>query len=111
MKIKDVFYLPSGRVFLLDCDGYLIECTEMRDVSVGGKVNYEVRESSDPHVIWNHLVPFEDKWLLTVSTQKGCPHNCNFCDVADLPFSGNLMPEEMEQQIRLLIKNTSYNNK
>ncbi len=108
MNLQNVFYLPSGRIFLLDCDGYLIECTEMRDVAVDGKQHREVRESSDPHVIWKHLVDYKEKWLLTVSTQKGCTHNCLFCDVASLPFRGNLTQDEIESQIAYLLKNTDY---
>ncbi len=108
MDINNVFYLPSGRVFLVDCSGYKIECTEMRDVAVDGKLHREVRESTDPHVIWKHLVPYEKKWLLTVSTQKGCVHNCEFCDVAPLPFKGNLSKEEILAQVSLLLNNTVY---
>ena len=49
MRIKDVLYLPSGRIFLLDTnDGYTIEATEMRDVTVEGKEHEEVRTSQDP---------------------------------------------------------------
>ncbi len=110
MKIKNVCYLPSGRIFLVDLNGYLIECTEMRDVAVDGKLHAEVRQSQDPHVIWKHLVPYEDKWLLTVSTQLGCTHNCLFCDVAKLPFKGNLEQEQIENQVKLLISNTPYIN-
>jgi 23S rRNA (adenine2503-C2)-methyltransferase len=106
---RQAFYLPSGRVFLLETnDGYPVECTEMRDVSVGGKEHYEVRNSMDPHVIWNHLKPYEDKWLLTVSTQKGCVHRCRFCDVAGLRFGGNLTQDEIEGQVRFLIRSTPY---
>jgi len=47
MKIKNVFYLPSGRIFLIDCNGYLIESTEMRDVSIDGKLHIKVRESNE----------------------------------------------------------------
>jgi len=109
MKIKDVLYLPSGRIFLLETDdGYLIESTEMRDVSVGGKHHAEVRKTTDPRVVWKHLVPFSDKWLLTVSTQKGCPYNCQFCDVATLPFKGNLSQAEIEKQVDILLRNTVY---
>lgn len=111
MLIKNVCYLPSGRVFIVDCDGYLIECTEMRDVAIQGKIHSEVRTSLDPHVIWKHLVPYEDKWLLTVSTQKGCTHKCKFCDVAGLPFKGNLTQQEIEDQVVLLLNNTSYASK
>jgi len=110
MKIKNVCYLPSGRVFLVEVDGFLIECTEMRDVAVDGKMHAEVRQSQDPHVIWKHLVPYEKKWLLTVSTQFGCVHDCLFCDVAQLPFKGNLSQKQIEEQVELLILNTPYVN-
>lgn len=108
MEFKNVCYLYSGRVFLLNCNGYLIECTEMRDVAVDGKQHLEVRESDDPHVVWKHLVDYKKKWLLTVSTQKGCTHNCLFCDVAGLPFKGNLTQEEIEGQVKFLLHNTDY---
>ena len=89
-------------------DNYPIECTEMRDVSVGGKEHWEVRNSQDPHVIWKHLKPYQEKWLLTVSTQKGCPHNCKFCDVSPLKFKGNLTQKEIEDQVKFLLENTPY---
>lgn len=109
MKIIEVLYLNSGRIFILQTnDGYVIEATEMRDVSVGGKENLEVRTTTDPHIIWNHLVPAKDKWLMTVSTQKGCVHNCRFCDVATLPFRGNLSQAEIEEQVKLILDNTPY---
>lgn len=109
MKIENVLYLPSGRIFLVRTDdNYLIECTEMRDVAVDGKLHKEVRETQDPHIIWKHLVPYEKKWLLTVSTQKGCTHNCKFCDVATLPFKGNLTQDEIINQVKLILRCTPY---
>ncbi len=109
MKIKEVNYLPSGRIFLAETnDSYLIEFTEMRDVSIDGKVHKEVRETFDPKIVWKHLVPYKDKWLLTVSTQKGCAFNCSFCDVAPLEFKGNLLQEEIEDQIKLILVSTPY---
>jgi 23S rRNA (adenine2503-C2)-methyltransferase len=94
---------------LLDLgNGYPVECTEMRDVSTEGKEHQEVRSSNDPHVIWNHLKPYEEKWLLTVSTQMGCPHKCKFCDVPSLQFKGNLTQGEIEDQIRFIIEATPY---
>jgi len=109
VKFKDVYYLPSGRIFLLETeDNFVIECTEMRDVSVDGKEHFEVRNSLDPKVIWKHLKPYNDKWLLTVSTQKGCPHKCEFCDVAPLGFHGNLSQIEILEQIEFILESTPY---
>lgn len=104
LKFKETFNLPSGRVFIFETeDGYLIESTEMQDVSTSKKIDDEVRNSLDPRVIWQHLVPKKDKWLFTVSTQKGCVHNCKFCDVAPLPFEGNLSEGEILEQLELML--------
>ena len=106
---ENVMYLPSGRIFLTRTDdNYLIESTEMRDVSIQGKIHSEVRTTNDPHIIWKHLVPFKDKWLLTVSTQKGCSFNCGFCDVAKLPFAGNLSVEDIQNQISAILCASPY---
>ena len=103
----NTFYLPSGRVIVSKLqDGTLIESTEMRDVTLDGKNHQIVRETNDPTVIWEHLAPVTEKWLLTVSTQKGCCHKCHFCDVAPLGFNGNLSTEEILAQIHMLISST-----
>ena len=109
MRNREVLYLPSGRIFITETlDGYVIESTEMRDVAIDGKLHINVRESQNPQEIWQHLVPYMDKWLLTVSTQKGCVHNCKFCDVAPLPFKGNLTQGEIEDQIYNILLCSPY---
>ncbi len=109
MIFKNAYYLPSGRVFVLQTNnGYAVECTEMRDVLVGSKEHAIVRESTDPKVIWDHLDDYKKKWLLTVSTQKGCTHNCQFCDVAPLPFNGNLTTFDILDQVNFLLEATPY---
>jgi 23S rRNA (adenine2503-C2)-methyltransferase len=84
-------------------DGHFIESTEMRDVTVDGKNHAEVRETFDPKIVWRHLAPIEDKWLLTVSTQVGCTYACKFCDVAQIGFKRNLTADEIDDQIDMLI--------
>jgi len=109
MKIKDVLYLPSGRIFIQQTeDNYIIESTEMRDVAIDGKLHIDVRETQNPQEIWKHLVSYQHKWLLTISTQKGCTHNCKFCDVAKLPFRGNLTQREIEDQVKNLLICSPY---
>lgn len=108
LTIKNIFNLPSGHIYLYDLDGYLIESTEMQDVATKGKEHIEVRETLDPRIIWKHLVPKEEKWLMTVSTQKGCVHNCKFCDVAPLPFKGNLSINEILDQVEFMLSNSIF---
>lgn len=43
-------------------------------------------------------VNIDDKLVVTVSSQKGCPMKCNFCDCPKLGFSGNAsLPELMTE--------------
>lgn len=107
MQVVKSYYLPSGRAFVVKTDqGYEVECTEMRDVKIASKANEEVRNTFDPRIVWKHLADPSEKWLCTVSTQMGCVHNCQFCDVARLPFKGNLTEDEILWQIELLIEAT-----
>ncbi|HPM76462.1 MAG TPA: radical SAM protein [bacterium] len=43
--------------------------------------------------------PRENKWIINVSTQIGCPVNCLFCDAGG-GFRGNLTADEMLAQVR-----------
>lgn len=44
-------------------------------------------------------VDITEKLVVTVSTQKGCPMNCNFCDCPKLGFKGNTSIAEMVHEI------------
>lgn len=35
-------------------------------------------------------VDLSEKMVVTISTQKGCPMNCMFCDCPKVKFGGNL---------------------
>lgn len=43
----------------------------------------------------HHAVDLTDKWVATISTQKGCPMNCQFCDCPKYGFHGNVSREEL----------------
>lgn len=58
----------------------------------------------------NTEVDLSKKWVATISTQKGCPMKCKFCDVPKFGFYGNVSIEEMEWQIRNIIKNETVRN-
>lgn len=55
----------------------------------------------------NTEVNLSKKWVATISTQKGCPMNCKFCNVPKFGFYGNASIEDMERQIRTIIENES----
>lgn len=44
-------------------------------------------------------VDITDKLVVTVSTQKGCPMSCNFCDCPKLGFHGNVSAWELVSEV------------
>lgn len=44
----------------------------------------------------NTAVDLSKKWVATISTQKGCPMHCKFCDVPKFGFYGNASIEDMD---------------
>lgn len=52
----------------------------------------------------NTAVDLSKKWVATISTQKGCPMHCKFCDVPKFGFYGNASIEDMDRQIRTIIE-------
>ena len=52
----------------------------------------------------HHDVDLDYKMVVTISTQKGCPMNCMFCDCPKVGFHGNLTRDEMAEEIVRAIK-------
>lgn len=100
--VKEYTY-PSGSVYVSynrERDFY-IETTSMQDVDTRNK-SQDIIMTDDAEAIRGSLVPFEDKWLIAISTQYGCPQKCRFCLVPELGFHGNLSRDEMWEQLELV---------
>lgn len=52
----------------------------------------------------NTEVDLSDKWVATISTQKGCPMACQFCDCPRYGFYGNASIEDMSYEIEQILK-------
>lgn len=50
-------------------------------------------------------VDLSEKWVATISTQKGCPMRCRFCDCPKFGFHGNVSWDEMDFMIRTILEN------
>ena len=55
--------------------------------------------NSVPH----HEVDLKDKMVVTISTQKGCPMKCRFCDCPKVKFGGNASREELAFEVEQAI--------
>ena len=107
------FPIPTGYLFT---DRY--SRGELETLSIGdyGK-HHNVKAdflgyTEDLHGVPNtHCMPLSEKWVVTVSTQYGCPMRCTFCDVPNLKFKGNASFDDLKKQLYsaiLLFPNVSY---
>lgn len=55
-------------------------------------------------------VDLTQKWVATISTQKGCPMNCKFCDCPKYGFYGNASVAEMAYEIENILQNETVKN-
>lgn len=53
----------------------------------------------------NSEVDLSKKWVATISTQKGCPMKCKFCDVHKYGFYGNATVDDLQYQIETILQN------
>ena len=53
----------------------------------------------------NTDVDLSKKWVATISTQKGCPMKCKFCDVHKYGFYGNATIDDLQYQIETILRN------
>lgn len=53
----------------------------------------------------HHEVDLTEKCVATISTQKGCPMKCQFCDCPKFGFFGNASKEDLAYEIETILKN------
>lgn len=51
----------------------------------------------------NTSVDLTEKWVATISTQKGCPMKCSFCDCPKYGYHGNASIDDMCYEIRTIL--------
>lgn len=94
------FTLPTGYLFT---DTY--SKGELETLSIGdyGKhfnvkadfLGYSRQLNGVPNT---ECMPLSEKWVITVSTQYGCPMKCTFCDVPNVEWHGNATFEDLKKQ-------------
>lgn len=52
----------------------------------------------------HHDVNMSDKWITLISTQKGCPMKCAFCDCPKAGFHGNASVDDLKHEVRTVLE-------
>lgn len=54
--------------------------------------------------VQNIAVDLTKKWVATISSQKGCPMKCQFCDCPKYGFYGNASIDDLGYQVETILK-------
>lgn len=103
MRYIEKHTLPTGYLFTSESSKGSVETLSIGDY---GK-RYNVRAdflgyTREIHGVPNvPCMPLSEKWVMTISTQRGCKMNCNFCSVPEVEWGGNLTQQDLLDQIIL----------
>lgn len=94
MKIKKQVKVPTGDIFVVEGHKGDLEVISLGDYgkSVNLNQNKSVPDSAP-------MIPLQEKWVITISTQYGCSMGCRFCDVPKVGPGKNATLNDLQQQV------------
>lgn len=100
----EIFKTHTGKIYV-DCDRKL----EFLTVGDYGKEDNIKADFLGLHKeiygVKHHDVDLMQKWVATISTQKGCPMKCQFCDCPKFGFHGNVSRKELAYEVETILQN------
>lgn len=111
--LKDTYPIPTGYLFTGEYSKGALETLSIGDYGKHFNVKadflgYDRELDGVPNM---HCMPLSEKWVITLSTQYGCPMRCTFCDVPNIPMKGNASFQDLKDQLYHaigLFPNVSY---
>ena len=106
MKILRNIKVPTGNILVVDGELGKLEMLSLGDY--GKEVNLKCDAMGLTRDIGKvehtALMPLEEKWVITISTQYGCSMGCNYCDVPKVGPGKNATEDDLIRQVLTGIK-------
>lgn len=100
-RVAEVYPIPTGYLFTGSYSKGMLETLSIGDYgkAINVKADFLGYDKELTEGVPNaYCMPLSEKWVITVSTQYGCPMRCTFCDVPNIPMKGNATFEDMQAQ-------------
>lgn len=107
MKIKRNIKVPTGNIIIAQGEkDKNLEFLSIGDYgkSLNVKASFLGLNSDIEGVPHGEIMPLEEKWVVTVSTQYGCSMNCIFCDVPKVGPGINVTQRDLSEQVIEAVK-------
>lgn len=102
MKIERNIKIPTGNIMIGGGElGKPLEFLSIGDYGkdVNLKADFMGLTRDIEHVEHQKILPLEEKWVITISTQYGCSMGCKFCDVPKVGTGVNATYMDLKEQI------------
>lgn len=100
-RTRRTFPIPTGFLFVDEYSRGPLETLSIGDYGKAANVKADFlgfRRDIDG-VPNGPVMPLSEKWVVTLSTQYGCPMRCTFCDVPNIRFNGNATFDDLRRQL------------
>ena len=94
MKITKQYKVPTGDILVVEGEKGPLELLSLGDY--GREINLNQNRSVPDGL---PLMPLQEKWVLTISTQYGCSMGCKFCDVPKVGSGKNTTLLDLQNEI------------
>lgn len=101
MEVKRRIEVPTGHILIVSGEYGDLEMLSLGDYGkeVNVKASFLGLDRTPPPVAHRSMLPLEEKWVVTVSTQYGCSMGCSFCDVPKVGPGINATFEDLVGQV------------
>jgi len=92
--------LPTGALIVGDYEKGQLETLTIGDYGKSKNIKADfLGYTRELHGVPNgEIMPLQEKWVITLSTQYGCVMKCKFCDVPNIKFGGNVSFADLKKQ-------------
>jgi 23S rRNA (adenine2503-C2)-methyltransferase len=106
MKILRNIKVPTGNILVVEGEKGKLEMLSLGDYGKNKNVKCDCMGLTKEIEKVSHtdLLPLEQKWVITISTQYGCSMGCNFCDVPKVGPGRNATYNDLIKQVLTGIK-------
>jgi len=83
MNVLERIPVPTGDILIVEGEHGKLECLSIGDYGKAINVKCDAMGlTREPERVRHQaMLPLEEKWVVTISTQYGCSVGCSFCDV------------------------------
>lgn len=101
MKIIKNFKVPTGNILIVQGELGKLEMLSLGDYGkiVNVKCDALGLNRDIARVTHTKMLPLEEKWVITISSQYGCSMNCKFCDVPKVGSGVNATFNDLIKQV------------